>query len=166
VAPGRRGSGGGAVVKSARRAQPPPAARQLRVKDLMKTGVSTLKVNDSLDMAEAVMTVGRLRHVPILDDDGQVVGIVSDRDIIRSAAAYVLGYGESGRRKLLHTILIKEIMSAPVVSIAAEATLAEAAGLMLRHRIGCLPVVDKGRLAGILTESDILRRVIQSMGPA
>lgn len=146
--------------------QPSAAAggkRAILVKDLMQTGVSTLNLNDSLDMAEALMIIGRLRHVPILDDDGQVVGLISNRDIFRSVLAFAIGYGETGRRKLLRTIRIKEIMSAPVITVGPEATLAEAAGLMLQHRVGCLPVLQEGKLRGIVTGTDILRSAVASM---
>jgi CBS domain-containing protein len=153
-----------------RRERPLPAASpapRLKcpffVKDVMQADVKTLNRNDSLDMAEALMILGSLRHLPILDDDGQVVGMISSKDIFRSALAFAMGYGEWGRRKLLRTILVKEVMSSPVITIGPGAPLADAAGRMLQHRIGCLPVVEEGRLLGIVSEADLLRSLIASM---
>lgn len=144
-------------------AQPPAGLQHpILVKDMMQTDVTTLNRNDSLDMAEALMILGRLRHLPILDDDGQVVGLISSRDIFRSALAFAIGYGESGRRKLLRTIQVKEVMSSPVFTIEAGASLAAAAGLMMERRIGCLPVVEEGKLLGIVSETDLLRSLVAS----
>src|SRR5215475_7961236 len=128
-------------------------------KNLMSKEVSTMGRNDTLDLADDIMTLERIRHLPVLDE-GRVVGVVSQRDLFRSALAVALGYGEKAQKMLLRTISVKEVMSEPVITISPEATVQEVTRLMLEHKIGCLPVVEGHTLIGIVTETDILRYVM------
>jgi CBS domain-containing membrane protein len=128
------------------------------VRDIMVREVRTLDRNDTLDMADDLMTMERIRHIPVLDGS-RVVGVVSQRDLFRSALATALGYGEKGRRTLMHTFRAKDVMSEPAVSVGPDTSIRSAARLMLERRIGCLPVVEDGRLVGLVTETDILRYV-------
>jgi CBS domain-containing protein len=134
----------------------------MRVRDLMTPEVTTLRRNDALSIADDVMRLGRIRHLPVLDDDGQLVGIVSQRDLFRGALARALGYGAHAQQKLLGQLVVKEVMTNDPVTIGPDAPLAEAARLMLQRKIGCLVVVEGGRLAGILTESDFVRRLAEA----
>ena len=129
-----------------------------RVRDLMSTEVVTLHRNDQLSIADDVMRLGRIRHLPVLDDDDQVVGIVSQRDLFRGALARALGYGAHAQQKLLGQLVVKEIMTNDPISIGPDAPLGEAARLMLERKVGALLVVEAGRLVGILTESDFVKR--------
>jgi CBS domain-containing protein len=104
------------------------------------------------------MRLGRIRHLPVLDDEGALVGIVSQRDLFRGALARALGYGAHAQQKLLGQLLVKEVMTNDPVAVAPDAPLADAARLMLERKIGALPVVENGRLVGILTESDFVKR--------
>lgn len=133
-------------------------SKPLRVRDLMTSEVTTLHRNDKLSIADDVMRLGRIRHLPVLDDEGQVVGIVSQRDLFRGALARALGYGEHAQQKLLGQLIVKEVMTNDPVSIGPDAPLADAAQLMLRQKIGALVVIEEGRLVGILTEADFVRR--------
>jgi CBS domain-containing membrane protein len=127
------------------------------VKDVMASDVTTLKRNEKLTLADDLMHLGRIRHLPVLDDDGQqLIGIVSQRDLFRGALAQAIGYGQHARRKLLDTLLVKEVMVTDLITTTPETTLAEAARVLLEHKIGCLPVVKDGHLAGILTEGDFV----------
>ncbi len=120
-----------------------------KAKDLMTTEVSTLGRNDTLDLADNVMGLGRIRHLPVLEE-GRVVGVVSQRDLFRSALTVALGYGERAQKTLLKTLRVKEVMSEPAITISPEATIKEAARLMVEHKIGCLPVVEGSTLVGIV----------------
>ena len=132
----------------------------LKVRDVMTTQVTTLKRNDKLTLADDVMQLGRIRHLPILDDDGeQLVGIVSQRDLFRSALAQALGYGQYARRKLLDTFAIKDVMTTDVITTSPDAPLVDAAQLLIERKIGCLPVVENERLIGIITEGDFVALV-------
>jgi CBS domain-containing protein len=128
----------------------------------MTRDVATLRRNDKLVIADDVMRLGRIRHLPVLDDEGeQVVGIVSQRDLFRSALARALGYGVHAQQKLLGQLLVKEVMTNEIVCVPPEATVAEAAKLMLEHKIGCVLVTEGGRLSGLLTESDFVRAFLR-----
>jgi CBS domain-containing protein len=131
------------------------------VKDIMTKDVSTLGRNDTLDSADDVMALARIRHLVVLDE-GRVVGVVSQRDLFRSALTVALGYGERAQKALLRTIRVKEVMSEPAITVSPEASAKEATRLMLEHRIGCLPVVEGRTLMGIVTETDILRYVVSA----
>ncbi len=128
-----------------------------KVRDLMSREVATLNRNDKLSVADDVMRLGRIRHLPVVDDDGEeVVGIVSQRDLFRSALARSIGYGEHAQQKILDLLAVKEVMSHDVETTRPDASLAEAAQRMLERKVGCLVVIENGRLAGILTEADFV----------
>ena len=107
------------------------------------------------------MTLERIRHLPVLDDK-RLVGVVSQRDLFRSALAVALGYGERAQETLLRTLRVKEVMSEPAITVSPGATIKEAARLMIEKKIGCLPVLEGRKLVGIVTETDILRHVVGS----
>jgi CBS domain-containing membrane protein len=132
----------------------------LKVRDVMTAQVTTLKRNDKLTLANDVMQLGRIRHLPVLDDDDeQLAGIVSQRDLFRGALAQALGYGQHASRKLLDTFAIKDIMATDVITTSPDTPLVDAARVLMERKIGCLPVVDKGRLVGIITEGDFVALV-------
>jgi CBS domain-containing protein len=128
-----------------------------RVRDLMTHDVSTMGRNDSLRTADDVMRLGRIRHLPVVDDDGALAGIVSQRDLFHSGLMRALGYGSHARDRALDTMVLKEAMKTEVVTIAPDALLSEAAKIMLDRKIGCLVVLDAGKIVGILTEADFVK---------
>jgi CBS domain-containing protein len=81
---------------------------------------------------------------------------VSQRDLFRNALAQALGYGKHAQRKILDTLSVKDVMATDVVTTGPETSLVEAARLLTERKIGCLPVVENGRLVGILTEGDFV----------
>jgi CBS domain-containing protein len=122
----------------------------------MTQEVTTLKRNDQLSLANDIMQLGRIRHLPVLEDDGRLAGILSQRDLFRGALAHALGYGQHAQRKMLDSLLVKEVMSSDVITTAPNTPLVEAARVLLARKIGCLPVVEGGQLVGILTEADFV----------
>jgi CBS domain-containing protein len=137
-----------------------PSEANVSVRDFMAKHPQVLGLNDTLDLAEDIMTMGRIRHLPILNE-GELVGIISQRDMFRSAAVTALGFAADTQKALVKTIRIKEIMTEKVVAISPDATVKEAAGIMIDKKIGCLPVVEGMKLIGIITETDILRYVVE-----
>jgi CBS domain-containing membrane protein len=134
--------------------------KKLKVSDVMTADPTTLKRNDKLTLADDIMRLGRVRHLPVLDDDGQtLVGIVTQRDLFRDALAQALGYGRHAQRKLLDSLAVKDVMTTEVVTIRPDASLVFAARVLSEKKIGCLPVVENGRLVGILTEGDFVALV-------
>ena len=127
------------------------------VADVMTREVATLNRNDEVSLAGDVMELGRIRHMPVLDEDtGELVGVLSQRDMFAGALARAFGYGSAAQRRVLKTIPVKEVMSTGPITTAPETPLLDAARVMLEHKIGCLPVIDDGKLVGILTESDFV----------
>jgi len=130
---------------------------KLKVRDVMTADPTTLKRNDKLTLADDIMRLGRVRHLPVLDDEGQtLVGIVTQRDLFRDALAQALGYARDAQRKLLDSLAVKDVMTTEVVTIRPDASLVYAARVLTERKIGCLPVVENGRLVGILTEGDFV----------
>ncbi|HZR79598.1 MAG TPA: CBS domain-containing protein [Candidatus Binatia bacterium] len=136
------------------------------VRDLMTTNVKTLGRNDTLGVADDLMSSNDIRHAPVLDADGELCGILSQRDLFRGAFARALGYGGTAQKKLRDSLLVKEIMTTDVVTVRPQESLSTAARIMLEKKIGCLPVVDGGgRLIGILSESDFLKLAVDEELP-
>ena len=115
--------------------------------------------NDQLSLADDVMRAERIRHLPVLEADGTLCGILSQRDMFRGALAQALGYGTAAQQKVLTMLRVKEVMTTEVVTTRPDTALVDAARLMLERKIGCLPVMEGGRLVGILTESDFVALV-------
>lgn len=131
--------------------------RERVVSDVMSTEMVTLGRNDTLTIADDLMKQQRVRHLPVLDEDGDLCGIVTQRDLFRGAVLRALGYGSRAEEMMLATLVVKEAMTENPISVAPSASLADAARLMLEHRVGSLPVLEDGRLVGILTEGDFVR---------
>ena len=130
----------------------------MRVRDVMRSHVVTLSMFDSLDVATDIMTIGRIRHLPVIDRDRGLVGIVSQRDLLKAGISSVLGIGESGQREWLGKVSVIEVMTRNVTTIGSDAGVTEAMSRLISGKIGCLPVVDEhGKLAGLVTETDSLR---------
>lgn len=131
------------------------------VRDVMTREVKTLDRNDVLKLADQVMTMGRIRHLPVLDEQGGLAGIVSQRDLFRSALARALGYGQTAQDRLLGMLRVKDVMTNDVETARPQDPLVEAGRRMLDRKIGCLVVVDEsGAIVGILTESDFVRHAV------
>lgn len=128
------------------------------VRDIMSVEVTTLGRNDTLLLAKDIMNLGRIRHFPVVEDD-ELVGVVSQRDLYRASLGTVMQYGEKAQRAFLESVVVKEVMADPI-SIGPDATVGDAARLMMEHKIGCLPVLENDRLVGIVTETDMLQVVV------
>jgi CBS domain-containing protein len=129
------------------------------VSGFMQTEFVTLRPSDRLDFADDVMKLGRIRHMPVVEGS-RVVGVVSQRDLLAASLSRVMEIDPRDHRSFLRSVEISEMMSEPVITIEATRTIREAAELMIRHKIGCLPVVDSnGTPVGLITETDLLRAV-------
>lgn len=136
-----------------------PLQSKKQVRDLMSPLVRTLERNDKLSIADTVMRNERIRHLPILDDAGRLVGIVSQRDLFLNALVRALGHGTVVRDRALGSIAVKQVMTEEVVTTTPETPITAAAQIMVDRKIGCLPVVEGNAVVGILSESDIVSAV-------
>jgi CBS domain-containing protein len=135
----------------------------MKVKDVMVKEMATLDVNDELSLANDIMRLGRVRHLPVVDG-ARLLGIISERDLFRSSLAQALGSGGKTSRELMKTVRIKDIMVRELVTISPEMDLLQAVKIMVDKKIGCLPVVDHDRLVGLITETDIMLQYLKNCG--
>jgi CBS domain-containing protein len=135
----------------------------MKVRDIMTKEVATLDINDELSLANDIMRLGRIRHLPVVDGP-RLVGIISERDLFRSSLAQALGYGTKATRDIMKTLHIKDVMVAQVVTVSPDADLCDAVRLMLDKKIGCLPVAEGQTLVGLITETDILTQYLKECG--
>ncbi len=128
----------------------------MKVKDLMQTDTVTLQTNDTLDIAEDIMSLGRLRHLPVVQVGNRLVGMVSQRDLLRASLSSALNVSAYKRQQWLEKIAVRDVMSKGVVSVEADADIKDALDVLLGEKFGCLPVVEAKKLVGVLTETDLL----------
>ena len=130
--------------------------RGLTVRDVMTQDVLSLERNEKLSTADDVMRLGRIRHVLVVNEDGELEGVVSQRDLFHGGLLKALGYGTRAKEHALESLLVKEAMNTDPITTTPDASLQSAARLMAEHKVGCLPVLEAGRVVGILTEGDFV----------
>jgi CBS domain-containing protein len=126
-----------------------------RVRDIMPEKMVTISAGDTLSTVEDIMTLGRVRHMPVVRG-GRLVGVVSERDLLRASLSQLSEFGADQRRAFLQGIEIARVMSSPPIVIGPDGTVEEAARVMAERKIGCLPVVEGDELLGLITETDVL----------
>lgn len=137
------------------------------VSDVMQCEVASLGSGDCLDLAQDIMSLGRIRHLPVLEED-RLVGLVSQRDLLAASLSQALDFEPSQRRTFVRSIEVSEVMVRDVQTVEPSASLRDAAARMLRCKIGCLPVVKPdGTLVGLISESDLVRvAYLEGEGPS
>ncbi|MCA1944097.1 MAG: CBS domain-containing protein [Desulfovibrio sp.] len=135
----------------------------LTVGDLMTTELFTLKRTDSLRTARSMMTLARIRHIPVVDDHNVFLGLVTHRDILSATISQFAEVDKSVQEEIDAGIPLNEIMRRDVTTVSSQTSLRVAAELLLNHKYGCLPVVEDKVLRGIITESDFLKLTIRLM---
>jgi acetoin utilization protein AcuB len=132
------------------------------VNQLMTGHVITVDAEASAHDAVALMVRNKVRHLPVVDRAGLLCGVVTDRDLRHRlfSPAVFRAVGTVPVETLLSEVRVRDLMSAPVVAVDAGADLAEAAQVMADKKLGSLPVVDHGRIIGIVTETDVLRSIV------
>ncbi len=141
----------------------------MKVKEVMTREPLTIDPEAPLGTALDVMHTKQVRHLPVVDDTGMLMGIITDRDLRQATFAPALGEHLSLRaqRRLrglgqeMEDLRVKDAMTWVVVTTHPEATLAHAALVMFERRVGNLPVIRDGKLVGILTERDLLKALMK-----
>ena len=137
----------------------------MKVKDIMTRDPLTIDPEAPLGTAMDVMRTKDLRHLPAVDEAGRLIGIITDRDLRHAAfapavAEYLSAGAQRSARQLgraLEDLRVRDVMTWVVVTTQPDASLAHAALIMSERRVGSLPVVDDGKLVGMLTERDVLK---------
>jgi acetoin utilization protein AcuB len=131
------------------------------VRDRMSSPAVTVTPDTSLQDALGLMHEGQLRRLPVMDDQGELIGIVTERDLLYASPPPAALLGGQGLDGLLSELRVREIMTEEVIAAAPDAFIEEAARLMADNKIGGLPVVDKDdHVVGVITETDVFRAFI------
>jgi acetoin utilization protein AcuB len=130
------------------------------VDEIMKREVITVNPEDSLATALLIIKKHRIRHLPVVENN-ILVGIVSDRDLRDVCPSRLVNEDQDD---LLQNTKIKDIMNSNVITAHPLDFVEDAASVFYEFRIGCLPVIQKGKLVGIVTESDVLHTLVELMG--
>jgi CBS domain-containing membrane protein len=128
------------------------------VREIMMGSPVTLKPDDTLDLANDIISLGRIRHIPVVDG-GKLIGIISERDLIGAAANRIFGLKQKSKSALLKSVLIKDVMRKRVVTMEPDTPIKDVAHMMAYKKIGCVPVIESGALVGLVTTTDVLRYV-------
>jgi CBS domain-containing membrane protein len=139
------------------RIEDPTRLTRLRVRDLMTWGTFAVRAKDDLATVSDLMDEHSVRHIPVVDGEGRLLGLVSHRDLLRSALRGQPGLPPEIAKNLLLATTAGQIMTRDPRTAGPEDDIRQAAQVMLDHKYGCLPVVENGRLVGIITESDFVR---------
>lgn len=132
------------------------------VGSVMTKDVVTINASESLLAATRVLKEQGFKHLPVLDGNGSLVGIVTDRDLKRASASDATTLEVHELLYLLDKVRIEQIMTRKPETVGPEASVQNAAKAMVTRNIGCLPVLDGNKVVGIVTKDDLLRLVSTS----
>jgi CBS domain-containing protein len=125
------------------------------VRSVMKKKVVRISADDTLWIVKEIMDLAHVRHLPVVHK-GDLVGVVSQRDLMRASLSNVMGISAEEQKIFLEGVKIAEVMSTPPRTVAPAQSVQDAARAMAEHKIGCLPVVEGKEIVGIVTETDLL----------
>jgi CBS-domain-containing membrane protein len=136
----------------------------MRVQDIMSQPVFTLRPTDPIEGAAALLTDRRITAAPVVDGDGRLAGMVSEGDLLRrrvpmDPTAHLRPTGGSAQHR---PRVVAEVMTHDVVTAWPDEDVADVANCMLDHDVRSVPVLDGGRLVGIVSRRDILRTVVRT----
>lgn len=136
----------------------------LRVEDLMTDMVYSVHQDEDLERLTELMNDIHIRHVPVVDDEGIVQGLVSHRDLLGSVLYAQREIPANDFREVLKGMKVAEIMVKGVETVDPQQAIEEAGAIMFDNKLGCLPVVENEKLIGILTEADFVKYVVDHAG--
>jgi acetoin utilization protein AcuB len=134
----------------------------MRVKEWMSASPTSVTSKTSVTEARELMQKRVIRHLLVTEGE-RLVGIITDRDIRLNLPSPATSLSVWEVNYLLSKLTVGEVMTKTVITVEPERPIEDAARLLLLHRIGALPVVDGGRLVGIITETDLLRAFVHAL---
>jgi CBS domain-containing membrane protein len=126
----------------------------INIAEVMTTDVYTLNPDDTLAQARSLMVEKHIRHIPVVDSEQQLVGLVTHRDLLAAADSALASEGDEQRSRREQSTPVSRVMTMKLASVDENASLRGAALHLQKYKHGCLPVVTDGRLVGIITDSD------------
>jgi acetoin utilization protein AcuB len=124
----------------------------------------TVKPNTAVDAALKRMREEKIRRFPVVDNEGKLIGIVSDKDLLYAAPSPATSLSIYELHYLYSRITVEQVMSRGVISVEENDPLEEAARIMVDNKVGGLPVMREGKLVGIITETDIFKTFMEMLG--
>ncbi|MDT8320318.1 MAG: CBS domain-containing protein [Xanthomonadales bacterium] len=119
----------------------------------MSTEVITAPPTATLAEARTLMQEHRIRHLPILNEDGELIGLLTQSDVLAASDSFLR---DEANRIAAREITVANVMVTKIVTVSEQASLRRAALFLEQHRIGCLPVISDNRLVGIITDTDFV----------
>ncbi|MGV6850606.1 MAG: CBS domain-containing protein [bacterium] len=132
----------------------------ITVGELMTHNPYTLESHASVLDCHAIMASSQIKHVPIVDNNGKLLGIVSESDVLATLSSSLKPSDDKTLSRLEASATVTQIMTKHVTTISSQDKLRRAGLDMIERKIGCLPVVDDGQLVGIITETDFVATAI------
>lgn len=133
------------------------ARAELAVGDLMTDELVAVGPDEDLATLHQLMLDHNVRHMPVVDRERNLIGLVSHRDLLRNHLIEQVAQPEAVEEMVLRAVTVREVMTTVVESATPEMDIRDAGQRMLDNKYGCLPVVRRGKLVGILTEADFVR---------
>jgi len=124
------------------------------------TATPDTSVKEALDLLRS----HPFRHLPIVDEEGRLVGITTEKSLVYASPASDVSLSVFEVNYLLSRMKVEQVMARDVITVHPDLPLEEAARLMIDHQIGCLPVVERGRLVGIISDTDLFRVFVEGLG--
>lgn len=136
----------------------------MRIKNRMTPNPITATPRTNYNEALRLMRENNVKHLPIVNEKGSLVGIVTQSDMLEAEPSPVTSLSVYEIASLLETVTMAQIMSHPVMAVEDTCSLSNAARFMLEHDIGCLPVMQDDKLVGIITDTDIFKTFVEVSG--
>ena len=130
---------------------------KLLVRDLMTEKVVAVRPEDALARVQEVMDSLLVRHLPVVDEGNNLVGLVSQRDLLRNAVLDQVDMPLNMQQEMMARTSVSDVMITEPENVSPDRALQDAAEVMLENKYGCVPVCEGTELVGILTESDFVR---------
>lgn len=130
---------------------------RMLVRDLMTEDVVAVHPGDTLARVRDLMAERDVRHMPVVDHGGELVGLITQRDMLRNALIQQSDVPDFVEDVILEKLLVQELMNTGIASTTPDSDIRDAAQVMFENKFGCLPVIEGEQLVGILTEADFVR---------
>ncbi len=131
----------------------------LKAKDIMTTDLFCVFDDDYLDIADSFMSWRRIRHVPVIDNENNLVGMVTHRDLLKASVSTFANVTDNERHKINARIPVVNVMSELLETVEPQTPLRYVAKIISEKKFGCIPVVQAKKLVGLITEADFVKLI-------